>query len=553
MDAGGDAGGGADFGLSSGEITDMAFLFNVDTLGRSRVDKQQNAWLRELDGERVRLNSELRAFRGSTEQHLTQMSTRMDTFLELSDVRERLAMFPRCAWARSRAALLLDGEVPEDLDLEDVSGYWLVPATRGLHAALSGDKAGLQRGFSTAARRDATRALVFAVLANAATGTGNAPGFADQFLDELLGDLSGDVVRYQRALWLLAADGHLGEAARETAARRISAALEHTSTTGGDDDAWEKAGGPVELPPVPEGLENRKEVVTQLVALERLTALRVWVERSATPSGDGERSSVDPFVTRTLELLLHEGSTEEIPLLHRRSHLRSALGNNVPRDKQPEPDTWTDTVGTAGEILSWDYAQSDVPPERHAFVVRLFFPRIMAAAQQLAQRAKGTVDPKHVTVTAHGREANIALQEGEEEQEGAVRYLTGGVEPERGSTNQGLAYMFLGVAILLVALAFASGTSGAGVLALFAFGACCVFYYRNAQQDMSEGEHATVLHEAQTRVRTAVERGENIRAQLSQSTERADRELATVQQLLGYTPTEGTGPLPASRRSARRG
>ncbi|MCK9869335.1 hypothetical protein MRI28_06650, partial [Nocardiopsis dassonvillei] len=193
------------------------------------IDYSQNRKIRELEeslgsahyqmaAERRRMRSELSRVRGTLEQRLDRVSASLDAFIELSDVRAVLAMFDGAALARHRTLQMLDGVPLPSLDLEDVPGYWLVPAALGLHALLGGDTAAARLRFDEAARRDAERAGHFAALATALTSADHARAMDAAATADLLPRLPSpdeEVTRGQRALWLLTADGSFGDDARQ--------------------------------------------------------------------------------------------------------------------------------------------------------------------------------------------------------------------------------------------------------------------------------------------------------------------------------------------------
>src|SRR5690625_3922932 len=135
-------------------------------------NRRQNEAIHALDAQiaatRNRLNSEMRRISGSLEQRLDRLSTSFDAFVELSDVRALLAVFTDSAAVRYRTHRLLEGAGTGDGTGDDVPGYWLSPAARGLAAAVRGDAAATRSAVAEAAEVDALRAGTFALLGTAA-------------------------------------------------------------------------------------------------------------------------------------------------------------------------------------------------------------------------------------------------------------------------------------------------------------------------------------------------------------------------------------------------
>ncbi|MBO9569923.1 MAG: hypothetical protein J7503_14035, partial [Cellulomonas iranensis] len=174
------------------------------------------------------LRSDLASLRGSIEVRLARLTAAFDAFVELSSLRDQLSLVAGPALVRqaTRARLVALGSAPGGgpvLDVAEVPeapGYWLADAL----GALSGDPATEGPAAQRAARVDRTRTATFLTLAGAVCAR---PALVDRWLADALGalDAARPVTRAQRALWVTAVEGHLGESAARTVRDRLSAAV----------------------------------------------------------------------------------------------------------------------------------------------------------------------------------------------------------------------------------------------------------------------------------------------------------------------------------------
>ncbi|MFC9086425.1 hypothetical protein [Nocardiopsis dassonvillei] len=396
------------------------------------IDYSQNRKIRELEeslgsahyqmaAERRRMRSELSRVRGTLEQRLDRVSASLDAFIELSDVRAVLAMFDGAALARHRTLQMLDGVPPALLDLEDVPGYWLVPAALGLHSLLEGDTGAARVRFDEAARRDAERAGHFAALAIALTSANHARAMDTAATAGLLPHLPSpteEVTRGQRALWLLTADGSFGDDARQhlllSTLRAWSEAQVRVPASAGLSalaaDASDASPSPASPGKRTGGLAGRAE------AARRITALREGVARVVALDGeDASPAALAPdevsaaFLNDTLRLLVEEGSPEEAPLLARARELRAVIESS---GEGGAPRRWTDPVGTVASLLGDDLVRQDAPPHRRTFALALQRPAVVERAEELVREAAAPVEDSttlqaqgvRVTVSSHGAE-----------------------------------------------------------------------------------------------------------------------------------------------------
>ncbi len=398
------------------------------------IDYSQNRKIRELEeslgsahyqmaAERRRMRSELSRVRGTLEQRLDRVSASLDAFIELSDVRAVLAMFDGAALARHRTLQLLDGVPLPSLDLEDVPGYWLVPAALGLHALLGGDTAAARLRFDEAARRDAERAGHFAALATALTSADHARAMDAAATADLLPRLPSpdeEVTRGQRALWLLTADGSFGDDARQhlllSTLRAWSEAGVGVPASAGLSALAADASGASPSPSPASGGKASGGLAGRAGAARRITALREGVARVVALDGeDASPAALAPdevsaaFLNDTLRLLVEEGSPEEAPLLTRARELRAVIESS---GEGGPPQRWTDPVGTVAALLGDDLVRQDAPPHRRTFALALQRPTVAELAEELVREAAAPVEDSttlqaqgvRVTISSHGAE-----------------------------------------------------------------------------------------------------------------------------------------------------
>ncbi|SHK75254.1 hypothetical protein SAMN05421803_13115 [Nocardiopsis flavescens] len=449
------------------------------------IDYSQNRRIRELqddvssahsmlNSERRRMRSELSSLRGSLEQRLDRVSATLDAFIELSDLRATLAVFSPHALARHRTLAMLDGAVPAALELEDVPDYWLPPAAHGLHALLAGSPGKALPHFDEAARRDPERAAAFSVLAAALTRaeyarTLGGPG-------DLLPHLPApdeQVTRGRRALWMLTADGSLGEEARE---HLLLSTLRHWDRAGAEPPSLAPRAAPSERSaPRGRGGGGRTAADGQLAvrtrAVEGLTALHADIARITAVGGqDDHVEGVAPdegsadFLSEALVALVGEGTPEEAPLIARANELRAVIENGG-GGRTPG---WDDGVGTTAALLEQDLHGSGTAPHRSTFALVLQRPAVLRAVEDLVEQASAplpettsvTAQGVRVTVTEHGATSEEALR--------AERQL----EARHTAEHRGRVYMwgFAVLAGLLVVLGLVTTGSAVWVVWVLAAG-----------------------------------------------------------------------------------
>jgi hypothetical protein len=401
-----------------------------------------NASLASAHSSNRRLQSELSKVTGSIEQRLNRITAAFDAFVELSDLRMTLALFDDHARVRHRARQLF-GEHPLPGELSDVDGYWLAPALLAVTDARPNSEA-----VRLAQTRDPRRAPLFHVLAGVLLGRPDATGLATGLVD-VLPEFEADVPMYQRALWLLAADGQLTDDAKTLVLRRGTDYLARLPDAERREAAmaWRRAIKPERGDNLPSGLGPATDLINAMDACERLAVLRHWV---ATNLEDKPADEVDPIVQQTLGLMIDEGSPLELPLLQRERELRKIIENTT----ADTGDGWENPVGTVITLLRNDVDDAE-HPGRRALAVRISAPLILEAADSLAEQARRTLPAQ---VQARGSYGPLTISKADVEQSSLDRSLVRAMASlPYTKPRRKIAYGAGAVGLVLVVLAIVAG------------------------------------------------------------------------------------------------
>lgn len=323
-----------------------------------------SASLSQARASQNRLKAELSKVSGSLEQRLNRLSAAFDAFVEISDLRVTLGLFHVHGRVRHQARQLLVGTFTDDV--ADAEGYWLAPALAGLRGVADGAVDADAVALATA--RDPLRASTFHVLLAAVLG-GRPPSFPDV-------ELPSTVPMYQRAMWLLAADGFFGPVGWQRCVSLVSPRVDDTLT-----EALSSAAVPRTKVEVPKELDGGGGLATALQACEKLTALRMWVTEALEAYTGEPAKEVDPLVRRSLDLLIDEGSPVELPLLARERELRAVI-----EGQENASSTWDSPVGPVVELLRADLSPDH--PNRRAMVVRSSAPLLVSLGEKYAAAAR---------------------------------------------------------------------------------------------------------------------------------------------------------------------
>jgi chaperonin cofactor prefoldin len=337
-----------------------------------------------------RLKAELSKVQGSLEQRLNRLSAAFDAFVEISDLRVTLGLFDSHGRVRHQAKQLLAGAgLPE---LSDVDGYWLAPALLALSGVADG--AVDDEALALASARDPLRTATFHVLLTSVLGgRSTVPSLAPAL--PTLPALPAEVPAYQRAVWLLAADGFFGaegwELARERCAEFVAGVTDDSLAT-----ALREVAVPRAVVQVPKELDGGGSLATALHAAEKLTVLRTWVTEALDGFTNEPDGVPDELARRTLDLLVDEGSAVELPLLARERELRAVI-----EGKETAKSTWDSPAGTAVDLLGADLASER--PNRRALAVRASAPVLLTLAEEFATTARTEAPASLAVRTRHGQ------------------------------------------------------------------------------------------------------------------------------------------------------
>ncbi len=383
-----------------------------------------------------RLKSELSKVRGSLEQRLDRLSAAFDAFVEISDLRVTLGLFDAHGRVRHQAKQLLAGSGAGDVS--DADGYWLAPALSALRGVADGVVD--EEALALATARDPLRTGVFHVLLTSVVGgRSTVPSLAPA-----LPALPEEVPAYQRAVWLLAADGFFGADGWELARERCAAVV-----AGVTDDSLAAAVREVARPraaaQVPRELDGAGSLAEALRACEQLSVLRTWVTETLdgfTNEPDGEP---DELVRTSLELLVDEGSPVELPLLARERELRAVI-----EGEKAAKSTWDRPVGAATELLCADLASDR--PNRRALAARASGPVLVTVAEELAETARveapSSLDVRtrfgRVTITPSGPDTT-SLRKALDVAERSARDHSKHREVAIGAAVVGVLFVVLGI------------------------------------------------------------------------------------------------------------
>lgn len=501
--------------------------------GMAWADYQQNRKIRALEddlasthayaAERSRsLQAKLSQVQGTLERRLDRLATAFDAFVELSDLRQELAVFDEEAKVRHRVRRLLAelaqgaADAPP-LGLKAELGYWLAPAAEALAALARGDEVAAEGFAAEASALDESRTTLFLTVALAAVGR---PSLAAPWLARALPTPGSTVTRVQRRLWIACAEGVFGEAGRAHAERCLVALVESLpdETAAKERELWIQAAasgaGKEKVLGLPRALQGESTLNEPPAYAARLSRLRARIEETlavadeapgrtdavgrtggagarpesgdeviggsggtalavdaadgaAAEQGEGKGLADHAELAATLNALVEEGSPHEQALLRRARELRQIIeqGAAATADK-----AWDDPAGATLTLLRHDMFEESRPALR-ALALRAGREWVAAAAGDLAEKAsrrppervRAQVGGQHLWIRTDGPEA---LDEAEAQIDAAYAVGSGAEWAGRVLTAGGVAAIVISavavVAPLIVVSAVATVT-GAGI------------------------------------------------------------------------------------------
>ncbi|WP_049573905.1 hypothetical protein [Nocardiopsis sp. SBT366] len=499
----------------------------------------------QMARDRSRVRSELSRLRGTLEQRLDRVSTTLDAFIELGDVRATLAMFDHAAIARHRTLQMLNGTALPSLELQDVPGYWLVPAARGLHSLLGDDLPRARLHFDEAARVDPLRARGFAALTSALTGAEHARTLGEGVSADLLPRLpepDSEVTRCERALWILTADGSFGDDAREHLLLSTLRGWSEDGVRGPLVDGWFASGAPVNgRGSRPRGPRDSgafqvsamadpwRQAVSDLAQLrERVTEITdVGGEDTPAEVLGPDRASSD-FLQDSLRLLVEEGSPEEAPLLADANRLRAVIENSGQDETLP---AWSDDVGTVGSLLQQDLTREDAPPQRRTFSLVLVRSAVLDAAEALANRANEPC-PETASLRVHGAAIRLTPSGADRQQvEDTRERLRQRAVPESGPRRSFWGASAVTGVLLLLSVLTANGLLWVLTLA-GAASAGYAFFLAEREKADAEGMVRHQSRQLDQQVDTAVREWRRTRTETEEHAVAARHDLEAIRSLL---------------------
>jgi hypothetical protein len=453
-----------------------------------------------LESQAQRLRSQFAKAQGGLENRLSALARAFDAFVELSDLRTELTLYGDAAVARHRVRKFL-AEVmagrAAPLALDDVPGYWLVPAARALAAQLAGDRTGSAGHVTTATEWDATRTTLF--LTAAATQMG-LPGVTAVQLAALLpaaGTPGTPVTHAQRAIWLAAADGRFGAAGRALLTERLTTLLS-TPDAGTERDQWREAVQRLDRTARSAPLPPQRRAAAALAALRaHCAAPPAPTPAQSDVDGTADADPLGDIVRR----LVDEGSAAEVPLLRRAEELRRIVTSDTAHPASHQP--WDAVVGSVHELVRADFAP-DAPPALRGVALRAARRWLAAVADDLAAEAAAD-PPRTLTTRSTGYTVTVDVNGAVPgEYAAAERHIDTSFQSPRGPRVAAA-----GTGIAAAALAVVGFLADLPWLAVFALLAAAVAALRFRKQTRLAAEYAEAATAAKTSLRQDVEKVRN--------------------------------------------
>lgn len=283
----------------------------------------------------ARLSSQLAKVQGSMETRLSALASAFDAYVELGDVRERLAGYPDTSALRRQAtaafAVLTRGGVPQRLPAVSVD-YWLTDGMNAVIARAAGAPDPDAEARAVAADRDAELFLVAA-----AGALGDGATVADRVPPLLVSDLALSTA--QLALWAAVLAGQYGN---------VLPGVHHAWRPALDaaDAGWRgwardeaRAATPIEI---------LHWIDRQVTA----SAPGAAAANGSTPSGQADgpvaadgRSDTRTALAAVALALIGRGLGDEVTLLERARELRARI-------ETPEQLTGQQAIRAAAEVAS---------------------------------------------------------------------------------------------------------------------------------------------------------------------------------------------------------
>ncbi|GAA2333103.1 hypothetical protein [Dactylosporangium salmoneum] len=487
--------------MSDGEFRDWLLSDSWQDFKQQRAIREIESSLSGQRAESRALRSQLSRLQGSIEQRLSRLIVSFDAFVELSDLRADMTGFDDGARARHRMRQVLAvraGAAPAlPATVEDVDGYWLAPAASALAALTRGDdpSADLDR----AAARDLRRTALLLIM----SGTASDVRWVSAAFSELLADTQ--LTAAERAVWMAAADGQLGDVGLELVAARLTAlvaGLGDERRAALDRSLTERIQAlPSAAPVTGLTISADRKAAAALTAGSRLAALRDWAlstAPTASPAATQSRAALEAL----LPGLVDEGTEEEAATLRRIAELRAVID-----DREVTPATrWDDPAGLPLTLLVADaFGEA---PGRRALARRVLRDRLLAVGEALCAESD-VPDPEEQTVTIERQAVRVRANGPAPADVAELQRAIEAREPE-GPSKVWQRYAWFAAAVLTLAGALAVPVGLAVVLVLVAL----VFGFVGVRRIFADRMEANDRRE---RLRAARERADKMVEQERQS------------------------------------
>ncbi|GEB16090.1 hypothetical protein [Pimelobacter simplex] len=360
------------------------------------TDWKQNRRLEETEAQlaaersaRSRLADQMRTQQGNLQGQIDRLTRAFVALVEHEDIRAELGQYADAAACRRYAREVVSTVVATgtaalrgSAEPDDVPGYWLAPAARGIVRIAQGEPGGPEL-LAEATHRDPRRTTLLLTLLGALTRDPRWTGGQD--LTRVLPDRP-EVSHAQRQVWLAVADGRVAPDgdALVTALRTQVAA---TGSAGLDEvAAWLE-----EIAPPDSRHLAVERATAQLAALQQV--LQTGGATAQAPTGDpigdqtdnqADEPAEDPLAD-CVRSLVDEGSPGEAEILDRMATVRADLGFIDERTASLAP-AWSGTAGDVVRLLLDDLAQPAGSP-RHTLAQQVLAPTLGAIGDELAAQA----------------------------------------------------------------------------------------------------------------------------------------------------------------------
>lgn len=357
------------------------------------TDWKQNRRLEEaeaqLDAERSarsRLADQMRTQQGNLQGQIDRLTRAFVALVEHEDIRAELGQYADAAACRRYAREVVSTVVATGAaalrgaaEPEDVPGYWLAPAARGIVRIAQGETGGPEL-LAEAAHRDPRRTTLLLTLLGALTRDPRWTAGTD--LARVLPDRP-EVTYAQRQVWLAVAEGRLAPDG-DALATALRAQVAATGSAGLDEvAAWLEE----IAPPDPRHLAVER-ATAQLAALQQVLAgggVAPAAALTTDPTDVPAESPPEDPLADCVRSLVDEGSPGEAEILDRMATVRADLGFIDDRAASLAP-AWSGTAGDVVRLLLDDLAQPPGSP-RHDLARKALAPTLGRIGDELAAQA----------------------------------------------------------------------------------------------------------------------------------------------------------------------